>query len=146
MDSEAAAEGFFAYDCTLQANVLVVPLVLCHLGDSPMHAEISNTTNPSGTLNPCRTCTLTVDSRVAKQTELYVQQFVGIGPFGKPVRPMALWDQPMPFFLSFLVDRVWSFCSFLTGLLAPEELVTHTRAHPRIMAVDQAAQDDYPVL
>lgn len=100
--SQAAAEGFFAYDCTVQADVLVIPLVLCHLGDAPMHAEISNTTNPSGTLNPCRTCSLTVESRSDKQTELYVQQFVGIGPFGEPVSHI-LFALPL---VNFLVDLI----------------------------------------
>lgn len=74
-----------AYDCGEDAEVLVVPVVLCHLGDSPMHAEISNTLNPSSTLTPCRTCKLTVVSRAEKQTEGYVQDFVGINAQGLPV-------------------------------------------------------------
>jgi hypothetical protein len=55
---------------------MVVPL--CHLGDSPMHAEITNTTNPSVTLNPCRICTLGVETLVAKQDSKYTRSFVGI--------------------------------------------------------------------
>ncbi|KAH9810721.1 hypothetical protein DFH28DRAFT_488008 [Melampsora americana] len=76
--NHTSSTGFQAYDCSLQRNVLVVPFILCHTGDSPMHAEISNTTNPSGTLSPCRVCDLTVESRADKQTETYVQKFVGI--------------------------------------------------------------------
>jgi hypothetical protein len=55
---------------------MVVPL--CHLGDSPMHAEITNTTNPSVTLNPCRICTLGVETLNAKQDSKYTPAFVGL--------------------------------------------------------------------
>ncbi|KAG0148750.1 hypothetical protein CROQUDRAFT_692746, partial [Cronartium quercuum f. sp. fusiforme G11] len=51
--NDLTGHGFFAHDCTLKKQVLAVPFVLCHLGDSPMHAEISNTMNPASTLNPC---------------------------------------------------------------------------------------------
>lgn len=92
--NEAASTGFCAYDCSIEQEVLVVPFILCHMGDSPMHAEISNTTNPSGTLTPCRICNLTVESRAEKQTETYVQQFVGIGPDWKPAcLPLRNWAQ-----------------------------------------------------
>ncbi|KAH9811537.1 hypothetical protein DFH28DRAFT_900388 [Melampsora americana] len=76
--NHAATNGFRAYDCSAQQYVLVMPFILCHMGDFPMHSEISNTTNPSGTLSPCRICDLTVESRAEKQTEAYVQRFVGI--------------------------------------------------------------------
>ncbi|KAH9814114.1 hypothetical protein DFH28DRAFT_972285 [Melampsora americana] len=76
--NQAASNGFCAYDCSIKQDVLVIPFVLCHMGDSPMHSEISNTTNPSGTLSPCRICDLTVESRADKQTPTYIQQFVGI--------------------------------------------------------------------
>ncbi|KAH9812787.1 hypothetical protein DFH28DRAFT_898348, partial [Melampsora americana] len=92
--NEAASTGFCAYDCTIEQDVLVVPFILCHMGDSPMHAEISNTTNPSGTLSPCRICDLTVESRADKQSERYIQQFVGIGIDWKPAcLPLRNWAQ-----------------------------------------------------
>ncbi|KAH9824993.1 hypothetical protein DFH28DRAFT_878220, partial [Melampsora americana] len=92
--NEAASTGFVSYDCTIEQNVLVVPFILCHMGDSPMHAEISNTTNPSGTLSPCRICDLTVESRADKQTERYIQHFVGIGLDWKPAcLPLRNWAQ-----------------------------------------------------
>lgn len=52
--------------------------ILCHLGDAPMHAEISNTTNPSNCLNPCRMCELTVQTMDDKQTKEYIREFVGL--------------------------------------------------------------------
>ncbi|KAH9807198.1 hypothetical protein DFH28DRAFT_1151638 [Melampsora americana] len=39
-------DGFTTYDESLKEDVLVMVVPLCHLGDSPMHAEITNTTNP----------------------------------------------------------------------------------------------------
>ncbi|KAH9807809.1 hypothetical protein DFH28DRAFT_1201673 [Melampsora americana] len=90
--NEAAANGFRAYDCMTEQEVLVIPFILCHMGDSPMHAEISNTTNPSGTLSPCRICDLTVESRADKQSETYVQQFVGIDRDWMPAcQPLRIW-------------------------------------------------------
>ncbi|KAH9809499.1 hypothetical protein DFH28DRAFT_1133401 [Melampsora americana] len=92
--NQAASTGFCAYDCSVQKDVLVIPFVLCHMGDSPMHAEISNTTNPSGTLSPCRICDLTVESRADKQTKNYVQRFVGIDQNGLPATlPLRNWER-----------------------------------------------------
>ncbi|KAH9807622.1 hypothetical protein DFH28DRAFT_914221, partial [Melampsora americana] len=71
-------DGFTSHDLSLNTDVLVMVLPLCHLGDSPMHAEITNTTNPSLTLNPCRMCTLSVDTLIAKQDAQYTRAFVGI--------------------------------------------------------------------
>ncbi|KAH9810402.1 hypothetical protein DFH28DRAFT_932887 [Melampsora americana] len=91
---QAASTGFRAYDCSAHQEVLVVPFILCHMGDSPMHAEISNTTNPSGTLSPCRICNLTVESRADKQTEFYIQKFVGIDQEWLPANlPMRMWKR-----------------------------------------------------
>ncbi|KAH9809978.1 hypothetical protein DFH28DRAFT_1185950 [Melampsora americana] len=54
------SEGFITYDYEAGTEVLVMVVALCHLGDGPMHAEISNTTNPANTLTPCRICDLRV--------------------------------------------------------------------------------------
>ncbi|KAH9815167.1 hypothetical protein DFH28DRAFT_1107682 [Melampsora americana] len=92
--NQAASTGFCAYDCSVQKDVLVIPFILCHMGDSPMHAEIFNPTNPSGTLSPCRICDLTVESRADKQTQIYVQQFVGIDQNWLPAtRPLRIWER-----------------------------------------------------
>ncbi|KAH9809143.1 hypothetical protein DFH28DRAFT_906417, partial [Melampsora americana] len=92
--NEASSTGFRAYNCGSQQYVLVVPFILCHMGDSPMHSEISNTTNPSGTLSPCRICDLTVDSRAEKQTETYIQKFVGIDQDRLPATlPFRDWNR-----------------------------------------------------
>ncbi|KAH9813910.1 hypothetical protein DFH28DRAFT_1169954, partial [Melampsora americana] len=95
-------EGFVSYDISLDTEVLVMVLPLCHLGDSPMHAEITNTTNPSLTLNPCRMCTLSVDTIIAKQDAQYTRAFVGIdqsetGPKSRnwsktKLQTYELWD------------------------------------------------------
>ncbi|KAH9808248.1 hypothetical protein DFH28DRAFT_998033 [Melampsora americana] len=92
--NQAATNGFCAYDCSIEQNVLVIPFILCHMGDSPMHSEISNTTNPSGTLSPCRICDLTVESRAEKQTPTYIQQFVGIDEDWLPATlPFRNWKR-----------------------------------------------------
>ncbi|KAH9820292.1 hypothetical protein DFH28DRAFT_1218255 [Melampsora americana] len=92
--NQAALNGFSAYDCSIKQDVLVIPFILCHMGDSPMHSEISNTTNPSGTLSPCRICNLTVESRAEKQTETYIQQFVGINENWLPATlPFRNWKR-----------------------------------------------------
>ncbi|KAG0152031.1 hypothetical protein CROQUDRAFT_36055, partial [Cronartium quercuum f. sp. fusiforme G11] len=84
--------GFIGSDAALNEEVLVIPWILCHLhcqdillGDSPMHAEITNTTNPAGMLNPCHMCNLTVESKSWKQSETYVHQFVGVDSMGDQV-------------------------------------------------------------
>ncbi|KAH9809107.1 hypothetical protein DFH28DRAFT_1191574 [Melampsora americana] len=92
--NHASTTGFRAYDCNTREDVLVIPFILCHMGDSPMHSEISNTTNPSGTLSPCRICNLTVESRAEKQTETYIQQFVGINENWLPATlPFRNWKR-----------------------------------------------------
>lgn len=50
-----------------------------------MHAEISNTPNPSQALNPCRVCPLTVLTKAQKQTVDYVQRFLGLNDTFLPV-------------------------------------------------------------
>jgi hypothetical protein len=76
--SSLATDGFLAYDCEVDQEVLVMVVVLCYLGDSPMHAEICNCINPGVTLTPCRICNLRVDSKADKMTKTYVQQFIGL--------------------------------------------------------------------
>ncbi|KAH9819564.1 hypothetical protein DFH28DRAFT_1145465 [Melampsora americana] len=76
--NDLSVEGFEVYDHASGDNVLVLVVVLCYLGDSPMHAEICNTTNPANTLTPCRMCDLHVDTMAEKKTEEYVRHFVGL--------------------------------------------------------------------
>lgn len=57
-------------------------VVLCYLGNSPMHAEISNTKLPTASLTPCRNCDLRVDSAKDKCSDAYVRDFVGIDSNG----------------------------------------------------------------
>jgi hypothetical protein len=58
---------------------------LFHLGDSPMHAEISNTLNPANTLTPCRMCDLHVSKQADKQSENFVRDFLGLDEDGEKV-------------------------------------------------------------
>ncbi|KAH9823842.1 hypothetical protein DFH28DRAFT_879208, partial [Melampsora americana] len=78
-------EGYHAYDSGLQQDVLVMAVQLAHLGDSPMHAEISNTRNPGTSLNLFRICCLGVDSKALKKEEQFVRGFVGINLEGDMV-------------------------------------------------------------
>ncbi|KAH9818305.1 hypothetical protein DFH28DRAFT_888068, partial [Melampsora americana] len=80
-------EGFITYDESIKKEVLVMVVPLCHLGDSPMHAEITNTTNPSVTLNPCRICKLSVETLGAKQDPRYTRAFVGIDQDEEATQP-----------------------------------------------------------
>ncbi|KAH9807661.1 hypothetical protein DFH28DRAFT_1138529 [Melampsora americana] len=85
--------GFLAYDHVLGEEVLVMAVVLCHVGDSPMHAEISNTTNPAITLTPCRICNLQVARQADKKANRYVRDFLGRNDLGQKFDlPGRKWD------------------------------------------------------
>lgn len=84
-NSDISENGVVAYHSGLRKNVLVMTCVLAHMGDSPMHAEITNTTNPSSSLNPCRLCPLTVDKKAERQTPEYLSEFVGVDSTGVKV-------------------------------------------------------------
>ncbi|OAV86637.1 hypothetical protein PTTG_29796, partial [Puccinia triticina 1-1 BBBD Race 1] len=80
--NDITKDGYFAYDCELQQEVLVSTVVLCFLGDSPMHAEVTNTPLPGAALNPCRICHLGVEKRSDKSGEDYIYQFLGMDSLG----------------------------------------------------------------
>ncbi|KAH9808346.1 hypothetical protein DFH28DRAFT_936321 [Melampsora americana] len=68
--------------------------VLCHLGDSPMHAEVTNTMNPTSSLSPCRVCHLKVKSLMDKRSSKYISDFVGIDEQGnKASLPTRNWSE-----------------------------------------------------
>ncbi|KNZ53699.1 uncharacterized protein VP01_3161g2 [Puccinia sorghi] len=67
-----------AFDGGLYQQVLVMTAVLCFLGDSPMHAEITNNPKTGVSLNPCRICSLQVSTLGYKPSKTYVMQCVGI--------------------------------------------------------------------
>ncbi|KAH9810453.1 hypothetical protein DFH28DRAFT_1132268 [Melampsora americana] len=91
--NDHGSNGFHAYDHLSGTDVLVMVVTLCHLGDSPMHAEISNTTNPANTLTPCRMCDLAVTRMADKKTQDYVCQFIGMNADGTPVHlPKLNWQ------------------------------------------------------
>ncbi|KAI9609519.1 hypothetical protein H4Q26_007476 [Puccinia striiformis f. sp. tritici PST-130] len=74
--NEMVREGYDAYDAILEKDVLVMTPVLAFLGDSPMHAEITNTPVPSSSLNPCRFCDLCASSKNNKTTMEYLTRFL----------------------------------------------------------------------
>ncbi|KAH9813011.1 hypothetical protein DFH28DRAFT_1128957 [Melampsora americana] len=85
-------DGFTAYNHLLGQEVMAMVVVLCHLGDSPMHAEICNTKNPANTLTPCQMCDLHALRQVDKQSEGFVRDFVGIDLSGyKKELPLRDW-------------------------------------------------------
>ncbi|KAH9822651.1 hypothetical protein DFH28DRAFT_1049925 [Melampsora americana] len=81
--NKLTAEGFVAYDHKAESEVFVMTTILCHLGDSPMHAEVTNTMNPTTSLTPCRICHLKVKSLTEKRSTKYVCDFFGINEAGE---------------------------------------------------------------
>ncbi|KAI8449480.1 hypothetical protein BY996DRAFT_8387722 [Phakopsora pachyrhizi] len=74
--------GFTAFDYSLQEHVLVLPVVLLFMADSPMHAEITSTMQPNVSLQPCRICNLKAENKKEKATGTYVDNFIGCKPNG----------------------------------------------------------------
>ncbi|OAV88755.1 hypothetical protein PTTG_28931 [Puccinia triticina 1-1 BBBD Race 1] len=89
--NEIKKDGFVAFDSHIMQEVLVTGLVFSFLGDSPMHAEITNTPNPGSSLNPCRMCTLHAKGKDQRKTLDYVQQFLRINPDGSEARNERTW-------------------------------------------------------
>ncbi|KAI8454042.1 hypothetical protein BY996DRAFT_6431375 [Phakopsora pachyrhizi] len=52
--NKLSTTGFSAFDFSIQEDVLVLPVVLLFMADSPMHAEITSTMSPNISLQPCR--------------------------------------------------------------------------------------------
>ncbi|KAI8446784.1 hypothetical protein BY996DRAFT_6421979 [Phakopsora pachyrhizi] len=80
--SKLLLSGFTAFDYSLQEHVLVLPVVLLFMADSPMHAEITSTMQPNVSLQPCRICNLKADNKKEKATGNYVDKFLGYKPNG----------------------------------------------------------------
>jgi hypothetical protein len=85
LSSELATEGVVAYDSGLNKNVLLMSVVLCFQGDSPMHAEITSTPVPGVALHACRMCTLKAASTKDRKSSSYVRQFLGRNAHGSQV-------------------------------------------------------------
>ncbi|KAH9808583.1 hypothetical protein DFH28DRAFT_1197768 [Melampsora americana] len=117
-----ATEGFSAYDGEVDAQVLVMVVVLCYLGDSPMHAEICNCINPGITLTPCRICNLRVDTKDEKTTTSYIQQFVGLDENFEH-HPLAFRDWKVT---QALTSDVWKIGS---NLRAKDQITKARRLH-----------------
>ncbi|KAH9821264.1 hypothetical protein DFH28DRAFT_1079308 [Melampsora americana] len=101
--NDISTNGFVAYDHQLETEVLVMTVVLCHLGDSPMHAEITNTLNPSSSLSPCRICKLQAKSMIEKRSTKYIEDFVGIDEDGRQKSlPVRTWSDTKE-----LTEHLW---------------------------------------
>ncbi|KAH9813552.1 hypothetical protein DFH28DRAFT_973720 [Melampsora americana] len=88
-----SSQGAHAYNASINQEVMIMAIPLCFVGDSPMHAEISNTCNPASTLTPCRMCPLSASSMGDKKTARYIQQFLGVSSGGVRTSPIArCWD------------------------------------------------------
>ncbi|KAI8457800.1 hypothetical protein BY996DRAFT_6411372 [Phakopsora pachyrhizi] len=69
--------GFTTFYFSLQGDVLVLPVVLLFMADSPMHAEITSTMQPNASLKPCRICKLKAENKKEKATATYFDRFIG---------------------------------------------------------------------
>ncbi|KAI8452738.1 hypothetical protein BY996DRAFT_6431741 [Phakopsora pachyrhizi] len=85
--------GFTAFYYSLQEHVLVLPVVLLFMADSPMHAEITSTMQPNVSLQPCRICNLRAENKKEKATGTYVYNFIGCKPNGYNVIYFPLYVQ-----------------------------------------------------
>jgi hypothetical protein len=73
--------------------VLITSSVLLFLGDSPMHAEITNTPLPNNALNPCRMCRLAAPTQQSKQSKKYLHDFLQIdGDGNQKLNPSRQWN------------------------------------------------------
>ncbi|KAH9815245.1 hypothetical protein DFH28DRAFT_840096, partial [Melampsora americana] len=82
------------YDHQTESNVLIMAVIMCHLGDSPMHAEVTNTLNPTVLLTPCRICKLKAESLLKKRTTTYVSNFAGVDDMGLKFNlPRRCWRE-----------------------------------------------------
>ncbi|KAH9810786.1 hypothetical protein DFH28DRAFT_1064014 [Melampsora americana] len=81
--NEHDKKGFIAYNHSIGKDIWMMPVVLFHLGDSPMHAEITNTLNPANTLTPCRMCDLRAPKKAEKESDVFVRAFLGLDAYGR---------------------------------------------------------------
>ncbi|CAH7685896.1 hypothetical protein PPACK8108_LOCUS20491, partial [Phakopsora pachyrhizi] len=64
--------GFSAFDFSLQEDVLVLPVVLLYIADSPIHAEITSKMSPNISFQPCRICNLKADKKKERRKQQYM--------------------------------------------------------------------------
>ncbi|KAI8461648.1 hypothetical protein BY996DRAFT_6408488 [Phakopsora pachyrhizi] len=79
--------GLYTFDYSLQEEVLVLPVALMFMGDSPMHAKITSKIHPNVSLQPCRICNLKAKNKKEKATGAYVDKFLGQNTNGILVKP-----------------------------------------------------------
>ncbi|KAH9819239.1 hypothetical protein DFH28DRAFT_874115, partial [Melampsora americana] len=59
--------GAQACDSSISQESMIMAIPLCFLGDSPTHAEVSNTSDPGSALTPCCMCPLSASSMADKK-------------------------------------------------------------------------------
>ncbi|KAA1077768.1 hypothetical protein PGT21_019355 [Puccinia graminis f. sp. tritici] len=85
--NDLATFGHLAHDYELDQEVLIMSVVLCFQGDSPMHAEVTSTHLPNASLNCCRMCKLKARSIEDRKSLHYIQNFIGRNTQGNVCRP-----------------------------------------------------------
>ncbi|PLW53454.1 hypothetical protein PCANC_06010 [Puccinia coronata f. sp. avenae] len=101
---QMSEDRFIAYDWVLGQEVMIFSNILCFLGDSPMHAEITSTPLPANSLHPCRACKLSTVARKGKPSLAYVQQFFMIANDGSWVKNKPRnWEE-----LKLFCKQVWA--------------------------------------
>ncbi|PLW04511.1 hypothetical protein PCANC_27956 [Puccinia coronata f. sp. avenae] len=81
---QLCSHQIWAHDASLECEVLLMSLVFTFQADSPMHAEVTNTTLPNISLNPCRICCLNAQSLENRKSEEYVRAFLQLDTNGNP--------------------------------------------------------------
>ncbi|CAH7667276.1 hypothetical protein PPACK8108_LOCUS1679, partial [Phakopsora pachyrhizi] len=72
-----ATTGVIAFDESIQQEVLLLPVALLLMADSPMNAEITSTMQPNTSLQPCRICKLKAENKKGKSTAAFFESFIG---------------------------------------------------------------------
>ncbi|KAI8456027.1 hypothetical protein BY996DRAFT_8454838 [Phakopsora pachyrhizi] len=75
--NKLSASWFTAFDCSIQGDVLLLPVVLLFMADSPMHAEITSKMQPNVSLQPCRIHHLNSENKKEKATSTHVHRSIG---------------------------------------------------------------------
>jgi hypothetical protein len=93
-NSSITLNGIGGYDASISQPVLITSSVLFFLGDSPMHADITNTPLPNNALNPCCMCTLSVPTQEQKHSKEYLYNFLQLDKDGaEKLNTPRVWEK-----------------------------------------------------
>ncbi|KAI9610598.1 hypothetical protein H4Q26_006744 [Puccinia striiformis f. sp. tritici PST-130] len=116
--NDLATNGYFAYDSSINQEVLIMSVVMAFLADSPMHAEITCTPMPGPSNSPCRACKLSVDKRADKSLLGYVKDFMRISE-GNEIPPPRDWSHTIT-----TLHEAWEKVKIKTATKADYVIVT----------------------